>query len=418
MSPRTTLFVFTIFNLFYFTWGDCPPDREEVEHFEKKLHKDLFCAYDSNYRPVKDHRSAVNISVRFALKYISFDALEETITIHSWVAMKWRDEFLSWDPNDYGNITELQVESTEIWTPRMALYNADASAYQSDYIYSTCLLAKSGNVTCVPHIPHTGICRTTLAYWPYDHQNCTLYFGSWMHTGEQINFQFFNSSPVLMDSYQNGPGWTLLRVVNERLPGNYECCPNVTYPMLKYTFMLKRESAGLAAIIVVPSVVIIIMTMVSLLLDVKDNSRLGLQCFSLFGHFTFLTEIGYSIPKHGAETPVLILFIRDSMIVTLTSILLTLLLMSLRRRVQQVPHWLKSLSTLVVSGPGRYVVFTEFDPSDVDDKRNLAENEPNEGAERARADWINLANILNSIVFIIFVIVYVILLSVYIPKDK
>lgn len=419
MIPRITFLVITFLAIFGFAWSyDCPKNREEADHYEAKLHKDLFCAYDYNYRPVKDHRSSVNVSVRFALKYLSFDALEETFTVHSWVAMKWKDEYLTWDPNDYGNITELQVESHEIWTPRMALYNADAAVYQTDQIYTTCLLEKNGNVTCVPHIPHSGICRTSLTYFPYDQQNCTLYFGSWMHTGEQINFNFFKSSPVLLDNYQNGPGWKLLRVANERLPGNYECCPNVTYPMLRYTFVLKRESAGLAAIIVIPSTVIIVITMVSLLLDVKDNKRLALQCFSLFGHFTFLSEMGYAVPKHGADTPVLLLFIRDSMVVTLVSILLTLLLMSLRKRVQQVPLWLKSLSTLVTSGLGRYVVFTEFDPSDVEDKRNLSENEPDERSSRAKADWINLANILNSAVFIIFVIVYIVLVSVYIPKDK
>lgn len=416
IMAHATVLVFLIFNLFNFIRGDCPPGRVEAEHFEAQLHKDLFCAYDSNYRPVKDHRSTVNVSVRFALKYISFDALEETFNVHSWVAMRWKDEFLWWNPNDYGNISEIQVESHEIWTPRMALYNADAALYQTDQIYTTCLVHNSGNVTCVPHVPHSGICHTSLSYWPYDKQNCTFYFGSWMHTGEQVNFTFFNQRAVIMDDYQPGPGWKLLRVVHERLPGKFECCPNVTYPMLKYTFMMKRESAGLAAIIVVPSVVIVMMTMVSLLLDVKDNNRLGLQCFALFGHFMFLTEIGSSIPKHGADTPVLILFIRDSMIVTLVSILLTLLLMSLRKRVEQVPLWLKSLSNLVITGPGRYVVFTEFDPNNVEDRKTLSGNDPDE--KRAASDWINLANIINSVVFIIFVIVYVVLFSVYIPKDK
>ncbi|XP_028166014.1 acetylcholine receptor subunit alpha-L1-like [Ostrinia furnacalis] len=412
---HATLLVFIVLNYLKFIYGECPPERVAVDHFEAKLHKDLFCAYDYSYRPVKDHRSTVNVSVRFAVKYISFDASEETFNVHSWVALKWKDEFLTWDPSEYGNITEIQVESHEIWTPRMSLYNADAALYQSDQIFTTCLLHNTGNVTCIPHVPHSGICRSTLKYWPYDKQNCTMYFGSWMHTGEQINFTFFNKSAVILDDYQPGPGWSLLRVIHERLPGNFACCPTVTYPMLKYTFMMKRESAGLAAIIVVPSVVIIMMTMVSLLLDVKDNNRLGLQCFSLFGHFIFLTEIGYSIPKHGADTPILILFIRDSMVVTLICILLTLLMMSLRKRVEQVPVWLKSLSNLVISGPGRYVIFTEFDPSNAEDQKNLSENEPNES--QSRSDWITLAEILNNIVFIIFVIVYVVLLSVYIPTD-
>lgn len=397
----------------------CPPERVEQNHDEARLNKDLLCAYNSDFRPVLDHNSAVNVSVRFALKYISFDALEETFTVHSWIGIFWKDQFLKWQPSDYGNIKETQLESHQIWSPRMALFNADATLYQSDQLYTTCLVMYDGNVTCVPHIAHSGICRTSLKSWPYDVQNCTLYFGSWMNTGEQVNYTFFKKKPVVLDDYQNGPGWKLLHVVNERLPGKYSCCPNSTYPMLKYTFMLKRVAAGPAAIVVVPSVVIVMLTLISLVLDVKDNTRLMLVCFSLYGHFMFLTEIGYQIPKHSADTPILLLFLRDSMVMTLVGIFETLFLMYLRRRVMPAPGWIVTINKLVSSGPGKYVVFTEFDPTDAVDTKELTDdNTENEAKIRANLDWIQFANFLNSALFIVAVLVYLILISVYIPRDK
>ncbi|XP_049887300.1 neuronal acetylcholine receptor subunit alpha-5-like [Pectinophora gossypiella] len=400
--------------------GDCPADREQTLHDEGKLHQDLLCAYKSDYRPVKDHKTSIQVKVRFALKYISFDSLEETFTVHSWVAMTWKDEFLSWTPSNYGDIKEIQIESHEIWTPRMALFNADASLYQSDSIYTTCLVANDGVVTCVPHLAHSGICRISLRRWPYDVQNCTMYFGSWMHTGEQVNYTFYQKQPVVLDDYNNGPGWKLLNVANERLSGKYSCCPNSTYPMLKYTFLMKREAAGPAAIVVVPSIVIVMLTLTSLLLDVKDNIRLIIVCFSLFGHFIFLTEIGYNIPKHSADTPIILLFVRDSMIVTLVTILETLLLMSLRRRTLPAPTWIVTVTRLVTSGPGKYVVFTEFDPSDLSDNKNILTEDGSSKEERARAasDWIQFANLLNSCIFIVSVFVYLVLIFAYIPYDN
>lgn len=399
----------------------CPPDRDqEVLHDEGKLHQDLLCAYHSDYRPVKDHKTTVTVKIRLALKYINFDALEETFTVHSWVAMMWKDEFLSWTPSNYGGIEELQIESHEIWTPRMALFNADAALYQTDTIYTTCLVAKDGFVTCVPHIAHSGICRSSLRSWPYDSQNCSLYFGSWMHTGEQVNFTFYSSQPVVTSDYQDGPAWKLLNVANERLPGKYR--ENTTYPMLKYTFVMKREAAGPAAIVVVPAIVIVLLTLASLLLDVKDNIRLILACFSLFGHFTFLTQIGYDIPKHSSDTPIILLFLRDSMIVTLMAILVTLFLMSLRRQVVPAPTWVVSITRLVSNGPGKYVMFTEFDPNDTSDKRGLAEvgtstEVTDDDRSRVTGDWMQFANLLNSFVFAVSVLVYLILIFAYIPYN-
>ncbi|VVC92508.1 unnamed protein product [Leptidea sinapis] len=397
--------------------ADCP-EADPERHQEGNLHHDLLsCGYNPDYRPVKDHNTPVTVKIRFALKYISFDSLEETVTLHSWVAMSWKDEYLKWTPSDYGGIKEIQVESHEIWTPRMALFNADASLYQSDSIYTTCLVTEEGTVTCVPQMAHSGICRTYLRSWPFDVQNCSLYFGSWMHKGEQINFTFYKTKPVIVDDYQDGPGWKLINTAHERLPGAYGCCPNSTYPMLKYTFTLKREAAGPAAIVVVPSVVIVLITLISLLLDIKDCTRLLLLCFSLYGHFMFLTEIGFDIPKHSSDTPIILLFVRDSMIINLAAILVTLLLMSFRRKVVAAPVWIASFNRLLQSGPARYVVFTEFDPSETTEVKVLTEDNTNEEKTNVNADWIHLANFLNSCVFIIAIIAYFVLVCTYIPRD-
>ncbi|CAH2068527.1 unnamed protein product, partial [Iphiclides podalirius] len=416
-----TYFILVSYGVFSVDAYTCPPEREITLNDEARLHKDLLCAYDVDDRPVQDYKSPVTVKVRIALKYISFDSLEETFTMHSWMALSWKDEYLKWVPTDYGGIKEIQIESHEVWTPRLALFNADASLYPSDSFYTICLLSSDGTVTCVPPVAHTGICRTSLRRWPYDTQNCTLFFGSWMHTGEQVNFTFYRKQPVVLDDYQNGPGWRLMHVQNERLPGKYSCCPNTTYPMLKYTFVMKREAGGPAAIVVVPSIAIVILTLTSLVLDVRDNTRLFMICFSLFGHFTFLSEIGYDIPKHSSDTPIILLFVRDSMVVTLAAIVVTLFLMSLRRRTVSPPTWIVSVNRLASSGPGKYVVFTEFDPSGVTEAKSLSEegDASNETGEKARAatDWIQFANLLNSVVFIISVIVYLVLIIAYIPHD-
>lgn len=395
---------------------DCPADRTPELHKEAQLHHDLFCAYAfSDLRPVKDHKTAIQVKVRFAIKYLSFDTLEETFTLHSWVALAWTDEFLTWDPKNYDGLEELQVHSTEFWTPRMSLFNADASMMDSDSLYTTCLVKNTGKVVCVPHIMHAGICRTSLRKWPYDDQNCTLYFGSWMHTGEQVNFTFYEREAVVMDDFQNGPGWHLNTVDHVRLPGEFG---NTSYPMLKYTFVLSRVAAGPAAIVVVPSVVIIILTLISMLLDIKNNTRLLMICFSLFGHFMFLTEIGYNIPKHSADTPIILLFLRDSMVITLVGILETLLLMSLRTKTEPAPTWIVSVNRLASSGPGKYVVFTEFDPSDVTGEVKVLAEDHTEDSSRVSGDWIQFANVLNSVLFIVCALTYLILIFTYIPYGQ
>lgn len=416
MAPVSTYLVLTILAVISrpVISADCPASRINSPTHEHQLREDILCNYNTDFRPVKDHKKSVEVKVRFALKYLSFDMFEDTLTIHSWVALSWKDEFLPWTPGYYDGLDEIVLESHEIWTPRLALFNADATVMNSDSFYTTCLVHSDGTVMCVPRLVHAGICRTNIRRWPYDTQNCSLYFGSWMHTGEQVNFTFYQSEPVVLGEFEPGPGWRLMGVKHGRMPGKYACCPNSTYPMLKYSFELEREAAGPAAIVVVPSVVLVLLTGAALLLDVRDNTRLLLACFSLFGHFAFIAEIGADIPKHSMDTPIILLFLRDSMLMTLVTILLTLCLMSLRRRVTSPPSWIISVNRLVSSGPVKYVVFTEFDPAEV----NVLSEETPDGAEtraKAAADWIQFSNLFNSVTFIILSLVYVIIMCTYIP---
>ncbi|XP_037964224.2 neuronal acetylcholine receptor subunit alpha-7 [Plutella xylostella] len=395
---------------------ECPADRAPVETHEARLHRDLLCDYSPDFRPVRDHTTPVTVKVRFALKYISFDSQEETFTIHSWVALSWTDQFLGWEPAQYGGIAETQFESHEIWTPRLALFNADASKFNMDSFYVTCLATSAGAVTCVPALAHHAVCRAALRRWPYDKQNCTLFFGSWMHTGEQVNFTFYRNQPVVLDEAQDGPGWRLLTVAHRRLPGNYN---NATYPMLKYTFVLQRESAGPAALVVAPAAAVALLTLLGPLLDARRPARLGLACFTLLAHFTFLSEIGYNLPKHSADTPVLLLFARDSMVLSLCGVAAALAGAALRGRGAgrgAAPGWLRAAVRLTARSPARYVVFTEW-AAPGDDHKPLEADLTAADAATAAADddWAQFADLFNSFVFFTTLLVYIILLCWYIP---
>lgn len=53
---------------------------------------------------------------------------------------------------------------------------------------TTCLVFNTGSVSCVPSVMHVAKCATDFASWPYDTHRCRINFGSWSHSGEEVNF--------------------------------------------------------------------------------------------------------------------------------------------------------------------------------------------------------------------------------------
>lgn len=56
--------------------------------------------------------------LEFLLRFILSFNLHQLIVLQSWT-----DDFLSWDPRDYGGLKTIVVPSNQIWIPELTLKN-------------------------------------------------------------------------------------------------------------------------------------------------------------------------------------------------------------------------------------------------------------------------------------------------------
>ncbi|QQP53916.1 Uncharacterized protein FKW44_006561, partial [Caligus rogercresseyi] len=97
---------------------------------------------------------------------------------------EWKDYKFTWDPSEYGGVTEIYVPSEHIWLPDIILYNnADG-----DYIVTTmtkAILHYDGKVVWTPPAIFKSSCEIDVEFFPFDKQTCFLKFGSWSFDGFQ-----------------------------------------------------------------------------------------------------------------------------------------------------------------------------------------------------------------------------------------
>lgn len=51
------------------------------------------------------------------------DEKGESVTISAFARTYWKDDFLNWNPQDYNNVTSINVKPDKVWVPDITLMN-------------------------------------------------------------------------------------------------------------------------------------------------------------------------------------------------------------------------------------------------------------------------------------------------------
>ncbi|PIK37484.1 putative neuronal acetylcholine receptor subunit alpha-10 [Apostichopus japonicus] len=171
----------------------------EVENLQKYItpstetvSSDIIGAYGPmSVRPVWDHDSTSTV-VFFKLliaQVVEFNERKQQITLNGWMKQEWQDDFLSWDPADYGDISSLTLTGDEIWFPDTTLYENIDPGFLHTSPSSVTFVNSSGLVSWSTPIIIQSSCRVKVKYFPFDTQICTLTFGSWTMDGSKLQMR-------------------------------------------------------------------------------------------------------------------------------------------------------------------------------------------------------------------------------------
>lgn len=110
---------------------------------------------------------------------------------------------LTWDPNEYGNITVLRISSTRIWTPDVLLYNTADDSFDSGF-KANAIIQYTGDIKYLPPVLLKSTCEINIQNFPFDEQKCWLKFGSWTYDDSKINLTVMYDEAQLDTYIPNG----------------------------------------------------------------------------------------------------------------------------------------------------------------------------------------------------------------------
>lgn len=108
-------------------------------------------------------------------------------------------------------------------------------------------------VSCIPPCKHVSKCAPNYSRWPFDRQNCTIHIGTWVDSGDEIDFRLMKTVVTDDDLSSQNFEWRLIQATYKRDAGNYTNT-KVTYPSLTFSFLIERHSASHTVFVLVPAI--------------------------------------------------------------------------------------------------------------------------------------------------------------------
>ncbi|XP_075692860.1 5-hydroxytryptamine receptor 3A-like [Rhinoderma darwinii] len=260
-----------------------------------------------NVRPVKNWRTASEVYLDLTLyTIINLDMSKQTAIIYIWFYMSWKDEFISWNPDDFCGIKKMFVSSDYFWKPDMYIYEMIDSDDKSPEIpyYG---INNNGKIVNAMPLRIVSACNLDVLKFPFDNQTCRLSFGSYIYTVSDIIMLPKSNSSMLnqnsLDVFTSKGDWVLQAVmVHER---SY-VSEGEEFNQVIYSIYIRRNPMIYVLNLIIPACFLVFLDIASMFIQ-SYGERLGFKITIVFGFSVLLLILNDMLPI-ADNTPMLGIF--------------------------------------------------------------------------------------------------------------
>ena len=294
--------------------------------------------YSSSVRPVFDIGTATDVKVRLSLlNILSLDERAEILTMTVKLYIEWKDEYLTWDPRDFGGLTATTFPQNDVWKPDIILENS-VDSYDDMGADSLNVVVKSdGSVLWKTMEVIHSTCTVNVERFPMDTQRCSLYFESWTHSADNIRL-YNGSSTVQIHGYDGHPEWSISDTKAER-----KLIRDDVYIIFHLTFTRKCLYALLNVWLPIILLSLLCDTVFLIPADCGEKASFSITVFLSLS--VFLTIVSEQLPRTSDNVSVFNVYVFVQ--VTLSTVITILTSIQLRihcKYIQsEVPHCLQRL---------------------------------------------------------------------------
>ncbi|CAD7690831.1 unnamed protein product [Nyctereutes procyonoides] len=306
----------------------------------------LDSAFDRKaFRPVTNFSIPTLVNISFTMSAIlDVDEQLQLLSSFLWLEMVWDNPFIRWNPEECEGITKISVATKNLWLPDIFIVEfMDIDKTPKDL---TAYVSNEGRIRYKKPMKVTSICNLDIFYFPFDQQNCTLTFSSFLYTVENMLLgmekEVWEIADTSRDIVQTHGEWELLGI-NKATPKM--SLGTSLYDQIMFYVAIRRRPRLYIINLLVPSGFLIAIDALSFYLPAESGNRAPFKITLLLGYNVFLLMMNDLLPTSG--TPLISVYFAlclSLMVVSLLeTIFITYLLHLATTQPPPMPRWLYSL---------------------------------------------------------------------------
>ncbi|XP_043370800.1 neuronal acetylcholine receptor subunit alpha-6 isoform X2 [Dermochelys coriacea] len=244
---------------------------------------------------------------------------------------------------EYGGIEFVRVPADKIWKPDIVLYNNAVGDFQVES-KTKALLKYDGVITWTPPAIFKSSCPMDITFFPFDHQNCSLKFGSWTYDKAKIDLLIIGSKVDMNDLWENSE-WEIVDASGYKHDIKYNCCEEI-YTDITYSFYIRRLPMFYTINLIIPCLFISFLTLLVFYLPSDCGEKVTLCISVLLSLTVFLLVITEIIPSTSLVIPLVGEYLLFTMIFVTLSIVITVFVLNIHYRTpttHNMPNWVKGV---------------------------------------------------------------------------
>ncbi|XP_029456435.1 5-hydroxytryptamine receptor 3A-like isoform X2 [Rhinatrema bivittatum] len=235
------------------------------------------------------------------------------------LTVEWTNEFVSWNPRDFCNITHITLPVKLFWVPDIVIHQQTSEDKAPKLPYA--VVAYDGTISMSNPLQIISTCNLDVSKFPFDTQHCQLSVGPYMHSDKLIKMKAAQTSAeasrVSHEFYLSNGEWNFMNMTIVQEVIKY----NEGYSLITYKLSMERRPVLHVLNLILPTSSFLLMDTATCFISGCHTEKTAFKITLILGVSVLSLILNEILPTTSNNPPVIAIFFTGSFVFMIAGIL-------------------------------------------------------------------------------------------------